>query len=148
MMKDSARLSDAMHLLAFIYINPKQNLSSAVIAVSIHTNPSYVRQLMMALRKSGILKSTRGQAKPELTRPPELITMLDVYRAVEGSKPLLHLDTNINPDCNVGIHIQYTLREYYEKVQKTAEGEMANITLADIIRGFYQRAAGQEMIWD
>ena len=84
-MKYSARLSDAMHLLAFIYINPKQNLSSAVIAVSIHTNPSYVRQLMMALRKSGILKSTRGQAKPELTRPPEQITMLDVYRAVEGS---------------------------------------------------------------
>ncbi len=147
-MKYSTKLSDAVHLLAFICINPKQNLSSAVIAVSIHTNPSYVRQLMMALRKSGLLSSVQGRAKPELTRRPEQITLLDVYRAVEGNKPLLHLDTNINPDCNVGIHIQYTLREYYGQVQAAAEAEMAKITLEDILQGFYRRAEGEEMIWD
>ena len=138
-MKYSARLCDAMHLPAFIYINPKQNLSSAVIAVSIHTNPSYVRQLMMALRKSGILKSTRGQAKPELTRPPELITMLDVYRAVEGSKPLLHLDTHTYPECGVGVNIQLALQEHYDRIQEIAEKAMGETSLQDILDTYYRR---------
>ena len=40
-MKYPMKLSNAMHILAFIYINPKNDLSSATIAVSVHTNPAY-----------------------------------------------------------------------------------------------------------
>ncbi|MCI9546517.1 MAG: Rrf2 family transcriptional regulator [Lachnospiraceae bacterium] len=147
-MKYSTKLSDTVHLMAFIHINPKQDLSSSTIAYSIHTNPSYVRQLMMALRKSGLLNSSQGQAKPSLAKSPEDISLLDIYRAVEGQKPLLHLDTNINPDCNVGVNIHYTLRDYYQQVQNAAEGEMRKITLEDIIRGFYERSKNQPLYWD
>ena len=35
--------------------------------------------------------------------------MYDIYRAVEGDKPLLHLDTDTNPDCGIGINIQFAL---------------------------------------
>lgn len=147
-MKYSTKLSDTIHLMAFIHINPKENLSSSVIAYSIHTNPSYVRQIMMALRKAGLLSSTQGQAKPALTKSPSDITLLDVYRAIEGDKPLLHLDTNINPECNVGINIQYTLRDHYQKIQDAAESEMRKITLADVIQGFYERSKNQPLNWD
>lgn len=147
-MKYSTKLSDAIHMLAFIYINPKNDLSSAAIAVSIHTNASYVRQLMMALRKAGILSSSRGQARPELTRAPRDITLFDMYQAIEGSKPLLHLDTNINPQCNVGVNIHYALQEYYQKVQNAAEAEMKSITMEDVIQSFYERTRNQAMIWD
>ena len=33
--------------------------------------------------------------------PADEITMLDIYRAVEGEKPLLHLDIDTNPECGV-----------------------------------------------
>lgn len=153
-MKYSARLSDAVHLLTFIYLNPKNDLSSATIAVSIRTNPSYVRQLMMALRKSGLLSSTRGQARPELTKSPEELTLLDIYRAVEGNKPLLHLDTHINPECNVGVNIQIVLSDYYNEVQAAAEAKMQQITLSDIIRDFYEKVGNptpelmNQLDWD
>ena len=51
-MKYSTKLSDAVHVLCFISINPSQDLSSAAIAKSIHTNPGYVRQIMMSLKKA------------------------------------------------------------------------------------------------
>lgn len=147
-MKYSTKLSDAIHLMAFIHINPKQDLSSSTIAYSIRTNPSHVRQLMMALRKAGLLKSSQGQAKPYLAKPLASITLLDVYLAVEGQKPLLHLDNNINPECNVGVNILYTLQDYYQRVQNAAESEMQKITLEDIIQGFYQRVKNQPLNWD
>ena len=41
-MKYSTRLSDAVHILAFIALNPNGSLSSSSIAESIHTNPGCV----------------------------------------------------------------------------------------------------------
>ena len=65
-MKYSTRLSDAVHIAAFIHLNPTQDLSSGAIAHSIQTNPSYVRQLMSALKRAGLLHGTRGQAAPSV----------------------------------------------------------------------------------
>ena len=57
--------------------------------------------------------------------------MLDIYKAVEGDKPLLHLDTHTNPDCGVGINIQLSLQGFYNEIQKAAEEKMNTITLQD-----------------
>lgn len=141
-MKYPTKVSDALHCLAFIYLNPRDDLSSSAIAYSIKTHPSYTRQLMAALKKAGLLLSQRGQAKPRIARSIEKITLLDVYRAVEGNKPLLHLDTHTNPDCGVGINIQLVIQEYYQKVQQAAEKAMQEITLADIIQRYYQKIGG------
>lgn len=43
---------------------------------------------MSALRKGGLLTSVKGHPRPALAREPEQITLLDVYRAVEGNKPI------------------------------------------------------------
>ena len=66
---------------------------------------------------------------------------MDIYKAVEGEKPLLHLDTHTNPDCGVGINIQLSLQEFYNEIQKTAEEKMNMITLQDIINTYYQRTS-------
>ena len=70
--------------------------------------------------------------------------MLDIYKAVEGDKPLLHLDTHTNPECGIGVNIQLALQSFYDKVQKDAENSMAGISLSDIIRGYYQRIEKSE----
>ena len=63
-MKYSTRLSDAVHILAFIALNPNGSLSSSSIAESIHTNPGCVRQLMSALRRAGLISSVKGHPRP------------------------------------------------------------------------------------
>ena len=128
-MKFSTRLSDAVHILLFIYLNQETRLSSDQIAKSICTNPSYVRRLMAEMKEAGLIRSMRGQANPMLQRSPDSITLLDVYRAVEDQKPLLHLDTHTNPECGVGVNIQLALQEHYDRIQEIAEKAMGETSL-------------------
>ena len=138
-MKYSTKLSDAVHIMAFIAINQDFDLSSAAIATSLKTNPAFVRQIMMKLKKAGLMSSVTGHAKPALTRPAEQITLLDIYKAVEGDKPLLHLDTHTNPDCGVGINIQLALQDYYHEIQQTVEENMKQISLQNIIDSYEEK---------
>ena len=132
-MKYSTKLSDALHILAFLNMGAGQRITSARIAESVKTNPAYIRQLMVALKSAGIITSSQGQAKAELTRQPGEITVLDVYRAIEGNKPLLHWDIDTNPKCGVGIYVQLSIADFYQEIQKAAEQKMQAIPLQDII---------------
>lgn len=138
-MKYSTKLSDTLHILAFLSLGADERLSSVRIAKSVKTNPAYIRQLMVSLKNAGIITNTQGQANASLTRPPEEITMLDVYRAVEGNKPLLHMDVDTNPECGVGIHIQLSIADFYQEVQLAAEEKMASITLRDILELYHKK---------
>lgn len=138
-MKYSRKLSDTIHTLAFICLGEKEHLTSARIAESVKTNPAYIRQLMSALKNAGIITNTQGRAKACITRPPEQITLLDIYRAVEGEKPLLHLDIDTNPECGAGIHVQLAIGDFYREIQDAAEQKMAAITLQDIIDRYHAK---------
>ena len=139
-MKYSTKLSDTIHLLVFLYLAEGDRITSAKIAESVKTNPAYIRQLMSALKKGGLITSDRGQANAALTRNVDRITMLDIYRAVEGEKPLLHLDIHTNPECGVGVNIQLAIGDFYREVQDAAEQKMRKITLKDIIERYYEKA--------
>ena len=76
---------------------------------------------------------------PSLTRDPSDISLLDVYKAVEGNKPLLHLDTHTNPECGVGVNIQYSLQDYYNEIQEIADQKMEQIKLSDVIENFHAK---------
>ena len=141
-MKYPTRLSDAVHILAFIALYPDCDLTSNKLAESVQTNPAYVRQLMSALRKGGLLVSVKGHPRPALARGPEKITLLDAYRAVEGNKPLLHQDIHTNPACGVGVNIQLVLRDFYLDIQKTAEQRMQGITLKDVLEQYHMTPIG------
>ncbi len=148
-MKYSTRMSDTTHLLAAIQIvrevaertgkDLKHLLSSAAIARSLHTNPAYVRKLMVIASRAGLLVTKKGKANPELSRTASEISLLDIYRAVEGDNRLLKLDTHINPECNVGKAIQFSLGDAYDEIQRAAEKAMAEISLQDVIEGYYSR---------
>ena len=138
-MKYSTKLSDTIHLLVFLYLSDEDRMTSARIAESVKTNPAYIRQLMSALKKGGLITSDRGQANPTLIRETDQITMLDIYRAVEGEKPLLHLDIHTNPECGVGVNIQLSIGDFYREVQDAAEKKMQEITLKDIIERYYEK---------
>lgn len=138
-MKYSTKLSQAVHILVFIKLGSSSDLSSTAIAKSIQTNPGCVRQIMMKLREAGLLNSVTGHAKPSLAKDPTDITLLDLYRAVEGTKPLLHLDTQTNPLCGVGINIQLSLQKYYDEIQEAAEHKMREITLDHIINLYHEK---------
>lgn len=135
-MRYSTRLSDAMHILVLVDQSAGAPMSSKQIAESIHTNPSYVRTLMAKLKAAGLISSSRGTASTTLGRAASKVSLCDVYRAVEGDKSLLHLDTHVNHECNYGVFIQLAVQDAYDKVQAAAEREMEKITLASVVKCF------------
>lgn len=132
-MKFSNKLSDGVHILAYVDIYKDGDLSSAAIANSIESNPSLVRRMMSRLNKAGLLTSQPGVVAPKLGRPADQITLLDVYHAIEDNQNLLHVDEKTNPKCIVGGNIQETLTGIYQKIQDDAEESMSQVTLQYII---------------
>ena len=65
-MKSSHKLSDAVHILAYIELLPNDDLSSAAIARSVESNPSLIRRLMSQLTQAGLLTTQAGKATPKL----------------------------------------------------------------------------------
>ncbi|WP_341779167.1 Rrf2 family transcriptional regulator [Levilactobacillus sp. HBUAS70063] len=137
-MKYSYKLSDAIHILVYIYIAPG-NLDSTTIASSVASNPSVVRRLMAALKKAGLIASRAGAAEPRLARPANEISLRDVFRAVEPNSELLHVDPRTNLDCPVGAHIQQTLDGAYSRIQRAAENEMRQLTIQDMVEDIQLR---------
>ena len=98
-------------------------------------------------KRKGLLHQTGGRRTLALTRDAEQITMLDIYRAIEGKKPLLHMDIHTNPECGVGVNIQLAIGDFYREIQDAAEKKMQEITLRDIIdiitkKQRYRKASG------
>lgn len=145
-MKYSHKLSDAVHVLAYVEIfKDDGDLSSKGIALSIESNPSLVRRLMASLVKAGLLTTKPGVVAPELAKPMNEISLLDIYYAIDEDHNLLHVDDKTNMDCPVGSNIQDTLNAVYAKVQAEAEHSMAQITLDQIVDDIKVRQANKEM---
>ncbi len=94
-MKYSHKLSDAIHILAYVDIYKDDDLSSKAIALSVESNPSLIRRLMSTLAKAGLLTTRPGTVSPELARPASEISVYDVYEAL-GKEDLLHIDDKTN----------------------------------------------------
>lgn len=138
-MKYSVKLSDAVHILSFIHFSTQERITSKDIACSLKTNSSYIRQLMSTLKNAGIIINYQGKAHPQLVKPPENISLLDVYNAVEGNKPLLHLDADINPNCGIGVNIGYVLKDTYCEIQDSINKKMHSISLKSIFDNYQNR---------
>ena len=82
-MKYSTKLSDTVHVMVLIAINQEKSLSSASIAESVHTNPGFVRQLMLKLKKAELMTSVAGHARPSLSKPADQIVVVDKGRIVQ-----------------------------------------------------------------
>ncbi|MGG5316310.1 Rrf2 family transcriptional regulator [Enterococcus sp. AZ072] len=138
-MKYSIQLSDAIHILAYIEIFKNTDwLSSDRIAKSVETNPANIRKIMSQLRKSNLIITQAGKPTPTLAKPPEEISLLAIYKSIEGNTNLIQVDPKTNPNCIVGANIQEVLSEKYTLLQRSIEKEMSEITLDSFIHEIAQ----------
>lgn len=129
----STKLSDAIHILSYIYIFKEEDISSKAISRSIKTNPAVVRRLMSKLKKADLLQTSLGKANPTLTRSPSEITFYDIYIAVEDSPFIFHTNPDTNKSCPEGAVIQDVLKVHYQKLQENIENDLSNHNLSEII---------------
>lgn len=134
------KFSSAIHML--ILISEAQTpMSSEQIAVSVGTNPSYIRKIAGLLKNANIIDSRQGRSGFVLTVAPEELSLWRVYCAVEEKEQihLFDLHRNPNDECIVGRHIRPTLAAMFGDIEATAQREMKEKTLRDCMNDMQTR---------
>jgi Rrf2 family protein len=105
----------------------------ADIATAQNIPPRFLENILLALRRAGLVQSRRGaDGGFRLTRPPEDVTVADVLRAVEG--PLANVQ-GVAPD-----KVQYegsasSLRDVWVAVRASLRVVLERVTLAEVASG-------------
>lgn len=133
----STRFSIAVHILSLVALCPNE-CTGDFIAGSVNTNPVIIRRIMGMLKKAGLVDVRPGVGGASLLKSPELITLLDVYRAVNviEENQLFRVHEGPNIQCLVGRNIESVLQSELKEAQDAMEIRLAQTTLSHLISRF------------
>ena len=136
----NSEYSIAVHILSLVNAFPEP-MSSEEMAGSVGVNPVVIRNVTGMLRRGGLLSTQRGVMGAKLTRAPEQISLLDVYRAVNAPDSVLKVHPHPNPSCPVGARIQGVLDDVFGQAQAALEARLSKVRLSDISAAIAQQAS-------
>lgn len=74
-----------LHAAAIMAGTQDRRLQTREIATRLNASEAHLAKVMLAMRRAGIIISVRGPAGGSvLARPPERITLRQIYEAIEG----------------------------------------------------------------
>lgn len=129
------QFSIAVHLMAGLGYAPTE-VTSASLAKSVNTSPSFVRRVLAKLSKANLVCTRMGKTgSTGLARNPSDISLLDIYRAVDAPKAASIHDYPVQKSCPVSCGIKSSMDKVFERSQKAFEASLASTTLAEVIAG-------------
>ncbi|HTG71886.1 MAG TPA: Rrf2 family transcriptional regulator [Candidatus Udaeobacter sp.] len=148
-MGSNSHFTVALHILLRISFEKDKSqpyVSSEQIAKSVNTHAVFIRRILGALNKAGLVEVRRGGVNGGwiLGKSPEEINLLDVYTAVVDD-PLNEMHhSEPNRKCPIGRGIQPALSHYYESAEAAFRSELAKTTLAKLMHDTLDFAAEDE----
>ncbi|MDL2248679.1 Rrf2 family transcriptional regulator [Tyzzerella sp. OttesenSCG-928-J15] len=108
------------------------------IATRLGISENYLEQLIIKLKKAGIVKSIRGaQGGYILTKPAESITVGEILKILEGSLyPVDCLDENSECTCGEGSCNPCVTRGVWEKMYQSLSDVVDSITIMDLAKDY------------
>jgi Rrf2 family protein len=130
----SSRFAVAVHVLTLMAAAGDEPLKSEFVASSVNTNAVVIRRLLCALARARLVTSQTGATGgSKLARSPALITLLDVYRAVEARGGFALHRQPPSASCPVGGNIEVVLEDVLEDVEAAVEQVLGKITIQKIL---------------
>ncbi len=120
-------------------------IQSRDIHVRQGVDENYLNQILIVLRRAGLIESIRGpQGGHRLARPPAQITMLDALLALEG--PLLPCDT-VREALTPGEPLDRdVVRDVWHGTRAALEQHLSSVTLDDLVQR-KRRQSGEVMYY-
>jgi Rrf2 family protein len=138
-MVTSSRFTVAVHILALLAME-KRSLSSTHIAGSVNTNPVVIRRILGTLSQAGLVTTQLGsEGGATLTRKPEEISLLEVYRATEQTDLFAFHSNQPSQFCPCGSNIQPVMKTVFERVENAMETILAETTIAQVVQDIEDR---------
>lgn len=132
-MQTNTQFAIAIHVLTLVALEAGEQVTSAEMASSVNTNPAFLRRILGALSRAGLVESQPGaHGGWRLRRTPENISLLAIYHAVDEGR-LLAIHHHPNPTCKIGGVIQSTLEAYFGEAEAAFERTLAHQTLAQVV---------------
>lgn len=129
----SKRFVVATHTLVVLSLLRESSVTSEVIAWSVETNPTFVRQVLGELRTAGIVTAQRGPSGGyTLDQDPNEISLLDVFEAIDTDRVLAVPDHEPHPQCPIGNTIRDALRETTAAAEAAVRDALKNETITDL----------------
>jgi len=136
----NTQFSIAVHLLAGLACRGDQRTTSANLAASVNTSPSFVRRVLARLSRAGLVETATGKAGAcWLAKDAKDISLLDIYQAVDAPKAFSIHSYNEQKTCPVSCRIKAALSRALGKTQKAMEASLDGITLAQIVADMNRR---------
>jgi len=137
----SVQFTVAAHLMAALGFRKGEEIPSALLAESVNADPTFVRKSLSKLAKAGLIVTTRGKnGASGLTRSPERITLLDIYRASGAPQTFGIHSYPVEKRCPISTNIKGSMSLVLRKAQNSFENTLDGITLADVV-GEIRRAS-------
>lgn len=124
----------AVHIMAALGYRRGQDTTSALLATSVNTSPSFVRRILAKLSKAGLVETATGKAGAcWLAKEASNISLLDIYEAVDAPKAFSIHGYTEQKACPVSCNIKTALDRALSKTQKAMEDSLKEISLERII---------------
>lgn len=134
-MTANSRFPVAVHIMTSLAYNPKEWQSSPMLAESVGTNPVVIRRLVGRLQRAGLVEAHAGKlGGVELARRPETITLLDIYRAVEGGSPFVLPVKEENRACAVSCAMKRILASVLAETDRAMSRSLEKVRLSDLVK--------------
>ena len=135
-MARNSRFPVAVHVLTALAYRDGESLTSSRLAASVRTNPVVIRRLLIQLGKAGLVEAQVGKSGGvQLARRPESITLLDVFRAVEGGSAWVLPDKPENKACEVSCAMRKLLSSVLAETDRAISGSLEKVRLSDLVEG-------------
>jgi Rrf2 family protein len=124
----------AAHIMAVLGFFRGREIPSATLAASVNADPTFVRKSLSKLSKAGLIATTRGKnGASTLTRSPEQITLLNIYRASAAPPTFAIHNYPVEKRCPISCNIKGCMSSVLKKTQNSFENALDRITLADVV---------------
>lgn len=133
-MSANSRLAVAAHIVSVLASRRDEFVSSRAIAASVNTNPAFIRRILAALARAGIVASEAGKAGgSKLLRCPSELSLWDLSAAL-GEEHLFAVHKNpVNPKCPVSCRMKDALGRAFASAEKAAKRELRRISVRELL---------------
>lgn len=131
---NNVQFAVASHILTVLAYRNGGQATSKQLAESVNANHTFVRKTITRLAKAGLLIATRGVTGAcRLARPPEQISLLEIYHASEASPVFTIHAYPPEASCAVSVNIKDSMDDVLKLAQAGVEEKLAPMTLRDLL---------------
>lgn len=128
------RFPVSVHLMTSLAYSYPNLVNSEQLAVSIKTNPSFIRKLIVSLVSAGLVESVRGKmGGVRLAQSAKSITLDQIYRAVIESNLIAVPNKTPNKSCEVSCGMRAVLCKLSQEIEENTLKQLSKKTLSEVL---------------